>query len=113
MIGSDGGAEDDTAFEGDREGVERWLPAHRPAGPSAAGGVEGPGDEVEALQRHALLSAHANHLVAPIQRVLDHVLPELPGGTDDADPHRVPSVAPWTSGEPYLAWTIASIGFSC
>jgi hypothetical protein len=43
---------------------------------------------------HALLPAHADHLVAPIQRVLDHVLPELPRGPDDADPHRVRPVAP-------------------
>ena len=34
---------------------------------------------------HALLAAHADHLVAAIQRVLHHVLPELPGGPDDAD----------------------------
>ena len=40
----------------------------------------------------ALLAAHANHLVAPIQRVLHHVLPELPRGPDDANPHRVPVV---------------------
>jgi len=33
----------------------------------------------------ALLPAHADDLVAPIERVLDHVLPELPGGSDDAD----------------------------
>src|SRR5215204_5529544 len=37
---------------------------------------------------HALLPADADHLVAPIKRVLDHVLPELPGRADDADPHR-------------------------
>jgi hypothetical protein len=36
---------------------------------------------------HALLAARADHLVTPIQRVLDHVLPELPRGPDDADPH--------------------------
>ena len=35
----------------------------------------------------ALLAAHGNHLVPPIQRVLDHVPPELPGCADDADPH--------------------------
>jgi hypothetical protein len=51
MIGLVGGAGDDTAFECDGEGVERWLPAHCPAGPSAAGGVKGSGDQVEALQR--------------------------------------------------------------
>src|SRR4051794_18180320 len=38
----------------------------------------------------ALLAAHGDHLVPPIQRVLDHVLPELPGRTDDADPHDTP-----------------------
>src|SRR3954452_3283889 len=39
----------------------------------------------------ALLPAHPNDLVPAIQRVLDHVLPELPGRTDDADPHDTPS----------------------
>ena len=34
---------------------------------------------------HALLAAHAHHLVAAIERVLNHVLPELPRGSDDAD----------------------------
>src|SRR5215218_10489774 len=38
---------------------------------------------------HTALAAHANHLVDPIQRVLHHVPPELPRGTDDADPHWV------------------------
>jgi hypothetical protein len=42
---------------------------------------------------HAFLPAHADHLVATIQRVLHHVPPELPGGPDDADPHRLRSVA--------------------
>ncbi len=42
---------------------------------------------------HAALPADADHLVAPIQRVLHHVLPELPGGPDDTDLHRVPPVA--------------------
>jgi len=36
---------------------------------------------------NALLPAHANDLVAPIERLLHHVLPELPGGADDANPH--------------------------
>src|SRR5437764_2213592 len=36
----------------------------------------------------ALRPAHADHLVAPVERVLDHVAPELPGRTDDADLHR-------------------------
>jgi len=31
------------------------------------------------------LPAYPDNLVAPIQRVLHHVLPELPGGSDDAD----------------------------
>src|SRR5882672_11656591 len=31
---------------------------------------------------HAALPARANHLVAAIQRVLHHVLPELPGRPD-------------------------------
>ena len=34
----------------------------------------------------ALLAAHANHLVTAIQRLLDHVLPKLPRGPDDAHP---------------------------
>src|SRR3954452_5745251 len=38
----------------------------------------------------ALVAAHGNHLVPPIQRVLDHVPPELPGRADDADPHDTP-----------------------
>src|SRR6185437_9676404 len=62
---------------------------------------------------YAFLTTHANHLVAPIQRVLDHVLPELPRGPDDANPHRVRPVAPWTWREPYVSWTIAFIGLSC
>jgi hypothetical protein len=47
----------------------------------------------------AFLPAHADHFVAPIQRVLDHVLPELPGRTDRAarwrprGVHRPPAVA--------------------
>ena len=41
----------------------------------------------------ALLAAHAHHLVAPVQRVLDHVPPELPGGADDAHLHREPNLA--------------------
>ena len=45
---------------------------------------------------HALLPAHADHLVAAIKRVLHHVLPELPRGSDDADSHRACSVAPCT-----------------
>src|SRR5947209_6004974 len=33
----------------------------------------------------ALLAAHADHLETSIQRVLHHVLPELPRGADDAN----------------------------
>ena len=33
----------------------------------------------------AAFSTHANHLVAPIQRVLHHVLPELPGSPHDTN----------------------------
>src|SRR5204862_5440489 len=47
---------------------------------------------------HALLSAHADHVVVPIKRVLHHVPPELPRGPDDANPHRARLVAP-SSGE--------------
>jgi hypothetical protein len=35
----------------------------------------------------ALLAAYGDHFVPPVQRVLDHVAPELPGRTDDADSH--------------------------
>ena len=43
----------------------------------------------------ALLTAHPDHLVAPVQRVLHHVLSELPGGSHDADLHRTyPSRSP-------------------
>lgn len=43
-------ARGDAAFEGDREGVERGLPPHGPSCLAPAGRVQGPGDEVEALQ---------------------------------------------------------------
>jgi hypothetical protein len=36
---------------------------------------------------HALLAAHANHLVVSIQRVLDHVLSEFSRRPDDANLH--------------------------
>src|ERR1043166_5909289 len=36
---------------------------------------------------HALLAAHADHLVTAIQRLLDHVLPKLPRSPNDAHPH--------------------------
>jgi hypothetical protein len=35
--------------EGDGEGVDRGLPSHRPPDLAGPGGVEGPGDQVEAL----------------------------------------------------------------
>lgn len=54
---------------------------------------------------YAFLPTHANHLVAPSQRVLHHVLPELPRGPDDANPHSVRPIG--TSGGPYLSWTTA------
>lgn len=38
------------AFEDDREGVESELPAGDPAFSALAGGVQGPGDQVEALE---------------------------------------------------------------
>ena len=34
---------------------------------------------------HADLAAHGDYLVAAVQRVLDHVPPELARGPDDAD----------------------------
>jgi hypothetical protein len=45
---------------------------------------------------HAALPAHANHLVAPIERVLHHVLPELSGRSDDAHLHVVHPMAPFS-----------------
>jgi hypothetical protein len=33
----------------------------------------------------ALLPTHADDVVTAVERVLDHVLPELPGRADDAD----------------------------
>lgn len=41
----------DSSFESYRECVEGGLPSHRPACVAAAGGVQRPGGEVEALQR--------------------------------------------------------------
>jgi hypothetical protein len=47
-------------------------------------------DRDAALERvelaHAGFTAHGDHLVAAGQRLLDHVLPELSGRPDDADP---------------------------
>src|SRR4051794_33013807 len=43
---------------------------------------------------HALLAAHAHDLIPPVERVPDHALAELPGRSDDADPHRLPGRAP-------------------
>jgi hypothetical protein len=37
----------------------------------------------------ALLSAHGDNLVAAVERMLDHVSPQLPGGADDADLHQM------------------------
>ena len=34
---------------------------------------------------YAAFPTHANHVVAPIQSVLNHVLPELPGSLHDTD----------------------------
>src|SRR5262249_31236073 len=42
----------------------------------------------------ALIPAHADHRIAPIQRVLHHVAPELAGRTDDAHLHRLLLFAP-------------------
>src|SRR2546430_1124849 len=46
---------------------------------------DAPGERIEF--GGALLTAHADHLIAPVKRMLHHVLPELPGGSHDADPH--------------------------
>jgi YhgE/Pip-like protein len=40
--------------EGDREGVQGGLPPHGPPCPAGPGGVKGPGDQVEALERGLL-----------------------------------------------------------
>ena len=45
-----GVAREDTVFEGDREGVQCRLPAHRPAGPAASAGIEGSGHQVQAFE---------------------------------------------------------------
>jgi hypothetical protein len=37
----------------------------------------------------APLAAHADRLIAPVKRMLHHVLPELPGGSNNADLHNV------------------------
>src|SRR5690348_5636165 len=42
-----GGGE--SVAEGDGEGVDGWLPSHRPSGSADPGRVQGPGDQVEAL----------------------------------------------------------------
>src|SRR4051794_36269769 len=59
--------------------------------------VRRPGDDGDApLERvelpHALLATHAHHLVSAIQRVLDHVPPELPRNSDNAHLHRRPPI---------------------
>src|ERR687898_245022 len=53
----------------------------------------------------ALLPADTDYLVATVQRVLHHVLPELRRGPDDADPHRVPPVVSSTND----LFTLASL----
>src|ERR1700704_3190222 len=46
---------------------------------------------------HAALAAHADHRIAPIQRVLHHVDSELPRGPDDADLHHVRQAHSWVT----------------
>ena len=43
-----------------------------------------------------LFPADANDLVVAIERMLHHVLPELSGGADDADPHCATCALPLT-----------------
>jgi hypothetical protein len=66
----------ETISEGDGESIERRLPPYGPPGLSGAGGVEGPGDQVEARQRRQLGGEMASGLdrppVAGVQR-LDRV----------------------------------------
>ena len=66
--------------------------------PDDVGVVRGSGDDrdtpLELVELpDALFSADAHHLVPPIECVLHHVLPELPGSADDADPHRARPIA--------------------
>src|SRR5207302_38015 len=46
---------------------------------------------------HAARAAHADHRIAPIQRVLHHVDSELPRGPDDADLHHVRQAYSWVT----------------
>src|SRR5207248_472108 len=62
---------------------------------------------------HAALAAHADHRIAPIQRVLHHVDSELPRGPDDADLHHVrhahSSVTPSAVSNYAPAFTLARL----
>ena len=71
-----------------------WSPLTLPAGTAATTSISirKSGD--------ALLTAHADHLMAPVKRVLHHVLPELPGDSHDADLHHVP-LPPDTARRPF------------
>src|SRR5215472_16679177 len=80
---------------GDQHGEHPVAPGHRCADDLAIVGRPGyDGDApLERIElRDALLTAYADHLIAPAQRVLHHVLAELSGGSHDADlHHRCPS----------------------
>src|SRR5690606_11805090 len=45
----------DSAFEGDRERVQRWLPPRRPACPAPTRRVKRAGHEIETLQRCSIV----------------------------------------------------------
>ena len=55
-------------------------------------------------------AAHADHLVPAVQCVLDHVLPELPGRTDDADSHATRS-PPGALANPLSSRRVGRVAF--
>ena len=80
--------------EGDRERVERGLPPHHPACPSASGGVKRACHEVETLQRGLLVRevpAGADRAPIPCVDRLDRVC----GADHSADLDVVEPVAEW------------------
>jgi hypothetical protein len=62
---------------------------------------DAPGERIEFGD--ALLTAHADHLIAPVKRVLHHVLSELSGGSHDTDLHHVYPLPSGTARQRLLA----------